>query len=118
VGLCSSPALRLSMSLKLSPLMLTMNKWCRTRSSIATVSTVAGEGCFPFAEGEIRGEDHRAAFVALRYDPLRTMRTQIAPAVLVQRICRLSEGPSMSASKSRAPTAPSDTVGVWAGRAR
>ncbi len=30
--------------------------------------TVAGEGAIPAAEGEIRGEDHRAAFVALRHD--------------------------------------------------
>jgi hypothetical protein len=33
--------LRLSLSLKLSLLMLTMNEWCRTRSSIATVSTLS-----------------------------------------------------------------------------
>jgi hypothetical protein len=29
---------------------------------------VAGERAIPTGEGEVRSEDHRAAFVALRYD--------------------------------------------------
>ena len=36
-----TPALRLSLSRKLSPLMLTIVEWWRTRSSIAAVSTVS-----------------------------------------------------------------------------
>ena len=43
---------------------------------------VAGEGAIPAAEGEIRGEDHRAAFVAARD------ATQLRhPAAIRARIC-------------------------------
>jgi hypothetical protein len=40
-GAVSNPALRLSLSRKLSPLILTRVDWCRMRSSIAAVSTLS-----------------------------------------------------------------------------
>ena len=63
------PALRLTLSLKLSLLMPRMIDWCRIRSSIAAVSTLSpAEALIPTAEGKIRSEDHRTAFIALRHD--------------------------------------------------
>jgi hypothetical protein len=50
----SSPALRLSLSLKLSPLMLTMDGVVKDPiEHHHGEHTVAGEGAIPIAEGEI-----------------------------------------------------------------
>lgn len=57
------------MALKLSPLILTMIEWCRILFEHRHGEhAVAGEGGIPTAESEIRSEDHRAAFVALRHN--------------------------------------------------
>ena len=61
--------MRLSLSLKLSPLMLTMVRVVKDAiEHRGGEHAVAGEGAFPAAEGEIRGEDRHDALVAARDD--------------------------------------------------
>ena len=78
--------MRLPLSLKLSPLMLTMIEryriWMKHRHG---GHAVVGESGIPAAEGKIRSEDHRAMFIALLYDleaqvgVLATHRRMFAP---------------------------------------
>lgn len=54
---------------------------------------VAGESGIPAAEGEIRSEDHRATFIALRHDleeqvGLLATQRQIADLIDDQQLCR------------------------------